>query len=71
MNGQYTTKMWLPGEIVPDTHRIVLDPQTPVGTYRLYAGMYRWPSLERLPVWDSQGIEQADRVILLQHVQVQ
>ena len=71
MNGQYTTKMWLPGEIVPDVHRIVLDDHTPVGTYQLHAGMYRWPSLERLPVWDSQEIEQADRVIFLQPIRVQ
>jgi hypothetical protein len=38
--------------------------------YRLQVGMYRWPSLERLPVWDSGGIEQVDRVIVLQSIEV-
>jgi hypothetical protein len=71
VNGRYNTRMWLPGEVVPDVHSIALAPDIPAGTYRLYAGLYRWPDLERLPVWDSQGIEQADRVIFLQPVQVQ
>jgi hypothetical protein len=33
--------------------------------------MYPWPSLERLPVWDSQGVEQMDRVVVLQSVEVE
>jgi hypothetical protein len=69
--GRYPTTTWLPGDIVPDVIRIELDPNTPVGRYRLQAGMYRWPSLERLPVWDSQGIEQIDRVVVLQSVEVE
>ncbi len=70
-NGQNPTRTWLPGEIVPDVHHIVLDPGIPVGTYRLQVGMYRWPSVERLPVWDSQGVEQAEHVIVLQLIAVQ
>jgi len=69
--GRYPTTTWLPGDIVPDAVRIELDPNSPVGTYWLQAGMYRWPSLERLPVWDSQGIEQTDRVVVLQSIEVQ
>jgi hypothetical protein len=70
MDGRYPTRAWLPGEIVADTHRLVLDPDIPAGTYRLQVGLYRWPSLERLPVWDSQGVEQADRILFLQSVEV-
>jgi len=70
MGGRYPTSVWLPGEVVPDIHPMVLDPETPVGTYRLQVGMYRWPSLERLPVWDSQGVEQPDRVLVLQSIEV-
>jgi hypothetical protein len=70
MEGRYPTKAWLPGQIVPDTHRIMLKPDVPVGTYRLQVGMYRWPSLERLRVWNDQGIEQADRVLILQSIQI-
>ena len=71
MDGRYPTKAWLPGEIIPDVHHIALVPDIPAGTYWLKVGMYRWPSLEHLPVWDKQGIEQADHVIVLQSVEVQ
>jgi hypothetical protein len=71
MDGRYPPRAWLPGDVVPDTHRIVLGPDVPLGVYRLQVGMYRWPSLERLPVWDEQGVEQVDRIIVLQSVQVQ
>ena len=70
MDGRYAATAWRPGEIVPDVHRIVLDPQAPAGLYRLRVGIYQWPSLERLPVWDRQGAEQADGVITLQSVEV-
>jgi hypothetical protein len=70
MDGRYPTKAWLPGEVVSDTHRIMLNPSIPAGTFRLQVGMYRWPSLERLRVWNNQGIEQADRVLMLQSIQV-
>ncbi len=69
--GRYPTTTWLPGDIVPDVIRVELDPNIPVGRYRLQAGMYRWPSLERLPVWDGQGVEQVDRVVVLQSVEVE
>jgi hypothetical protein len=70
MDGRYPTGAWLPGEIVPDTHHIALDPETPPGTYRLKVGMYHWPSLERLPVWDGRGVEQPDRAVDLQSIEV-
>jgi len=71
LDGRYPTMAWLPGDVVPDVHRLVLDPGTPAGTYDLRVGMYQWPSLERLPVWDGQGVEQADRIVVLQSIQVQ
>ncbi|MBN1888625.1 MAG: hypothetical protein JW850_11565 [Thermoflexales bacterium] len=71
LDGKYPTQAWIPGEIVPDVHRVAIGPETPPGVYRLQVGMYTWPSLERLPVWDSQGVEQADRVLVLQPVTVQ
>ena len=71
MDGRYATRAWLPGEIVPDVHRLALDPQIPPGMYQLQVGMYRWLSLERLRVWDREGIEQAERVIVLQSIKVQ
>ena len=70
MEGRYPTQAWLPGDIVPDVHHIALGPNIPAGTYHLQAGMYRWPSMERLPVWDEDGVEQPDRVVVLQSVEV-
>jgi hypothetical protein len=70
MDGRYATQAWLPGEVVPDAHRLALDPALPAGTYRLQVGMYAWPSLERLQVWDSQGVEQPDRAVVLQDIEV-
>jgi len=70
-NEMRLTSLWPPGEVMPDVHRVVPDPPIPAGTYRLQIGMYPWPSLERLPVWDNQGAEQPDRVVVLQSVEVQ
>ncbi|MEA3342257.1 MAG: hypothetical protein U9R15_20005 [Chloroflexota bacterium] len=70
MEGRYPTSAWLPGEIVPDVRQLTLDPDAPAGTYWLRVGMYGWPSLERLPVWDEQGVEQTERVVVLQPVEV-
>ncbi|MCP4544287.1 MAG: hypothetical protein GY832_44820 [Chloroflexi bacterium] len=71
MDGRYATGAWLPGEVVPDVHHLVLDPSAPAGTYWLRVGMYRWPDMERFPVWDSQGLEQVERVIVLQSLAVE
>lgn len=70
MEGRYPTQAWLPGDIVPDVHHIALAPNVPAGTYHLQVGMYRWPSMERLLVWGEDGIEQPDRVVVLQPVEV-
>jgi hypothetical protein len=70
MEGRYPTRAWLPGDIIPDLHSAPLAPDAPGGVYRLQVGMYHWPSMERLPVWDSEGVEQADRVIVLQSIEV-
>jgi hypothetical protein len=70
MDGRYPTKTWPPGEVVPDVHRLVTNRPIAQGTYQLSVGMYRWPSMERLPVWDAQGVEQASRILHLQAIEV-
>ena len=71
MGGRYPTEAWLPGDVIPDVHTIALDPGVPAGTYRLMVGMYQWPGMERLTVWDGEGVEQPDRVLVLQSIEVQ
>ncbi|MCX7839656.1 MAG: hypothetical protein N2559_09430, partial [Anaerolineae bacterium] len=44
------TNAWLPGEIVADTYRIVVDADTPPGTYTLIVGMYDAATGARLVV---------------------
>jgi hypothetical protein len=70
MNRRYPTAAWRPGDVVPDVHPIPLGADLPAGTYRLWVGMYRWPSLERLPVWDEQGVEQPDQSLSLDTIRV-
>jgi hypothetical protein len=65
VGGRYPPAAWIPGEPVPDSHTLFLDPALPAGTYTLQAGVYTWPTFERLPAWDAEGEALADRVIML------
>jgi len=47
--GTYPTSIWDKGEIVPDECRVQLPSLAP-GQYALKAGLYGWPSLQRLAV---------------------
>ena len=38
--GELPTTLWTPGEVISDTHRIVLPPDLPPGRYRLKAGLF-------------------------------
>lgn len=49
-DGRLPTHCWLTGEVVADTHMLSL----PSGDYQFFAGMYRWPELQRLPVSPPQ-----------------
>ena len=71
LDGRYTTGTWIPGEVVPDVHRLALDAGVPAGVYRLQVGLYRWPSMDRLAVWDGAGVEQAGGVVVLGSVVVE
>lgn len=69
-DGKSPTSTWLPGDVVPDVHTIVLVPDTPAGTYRLWVGIYTWPDIERLAVRDREGVEQINRTLFLRTVKV-
>ena len=68
MSGRYPTGAWLPGDAIPDTHTLAIDPDLPGGIYQLNVGVYRRPSLERLIVKDADGKEQLNRVLPLRTV---
>ena len=44
----YPTTLWKPGEVLLDTHRLTIPADLAPGVYRLTAGLYSWPSMERL-----------------------
>ena len=68
--GRYPLAAWAPGETIPDTHQLFLGEGLPAGEYRLQAGVYSWPTFERLMAWDAEGNELEDRVIPLGPVQI-
>ncbi|MEO6456852.1 MAG: hypothetical protein ABIO92_01050, partial [Chloroflexia bacterium] len=57
-NGGRPTSTWRKGEVIIDSHTIEVPPDTPEGNYNLAVGMYRFPSLEQLPITqDSKALE--------------
>ncbi|HHN94085.1 MAG TPA: glycosyltransferase family 39 protein [Anaerolineae bacterium] len=65
LGGHHPTDHWRPGEVVPDVYRLARPADAPPGPYRLVAGMYEWPSLERLPVCDAAGERVPDDAVPL------
>jgi 4-amino-4-deoxy-L-arabinose transferase-like glycosyltransferase len=51
----YPTSQWADGISLPDPHDVPVRPDIPPGRYRLMVGMYRWPTLERLPALRADG----------------
>jgi hypothetical protein len=51
----FPTTTWLPGEIVLDTHSLVLPPGAPAGDYTLLVGLYHRPTSQRLEARDDGG----------------
>jgi hypothetical protein len=59
--GGRPTSVWQAGETVIDSRQLALPADLSAGEYTLVFGMYRWPSLERLPM-HSGDTRQADDV---------
>lgn len=63
--GRHPTNHWLPGEVVPDEYHLSLPTDVPPGTYRIFAGMYSWETMERLPVRGEDGVRVPEDIIWL------
>jgi hypothetical protein len=63
------TTRWLPGEIVPDTHHLVLPKDLPPGRYLLWAGMYAHEMVRNLAV-NSADVPVVDGRVLLGEIEV-
>jgi hypothetical protein len=66
--GHLPTGHWLPGDVIPDRHRLSLPADLPTARYRLIAGMYMLETLERLPVRAAsiRGIDDNVNLALLE-----
>jgi hypothetical protein len=68
-DGRFPTSAWPVGSTVGQSVPLQLPADMPSGNYRLLVGMYRWPSVKRLPVQsDVPGAE--DNVIMLEKFRV-
>lgn len=65
MENRFPTPAFRPGVRVVDRHQLALPADLPGGVYTLSAGLYQLESGERLPVWDTNGIEQESRSLPL------
>jgi hypothetical protein len=64
------TTRWLPGEIVPDTHHLILPRDLAPGRYLLWAGMYAHETVRNLAVL-SADVPTADDRVLLGEIEVE
>ena len=63
--GLAPTTTWEAGMLVPDPHPLALPAGIAPGTYTVAVGMYRHPSLARLPATDAHGTRwQHDAIVL-------
>jgi hypothetical protein len=59
LEGQYSTTLWKMGETVVDVVDIPIPADLSAGQYRVLAGLYRWDTLERIPVVNDTTGENA------------
>ena len=61
----YPTSHWAENVVIPDRHVLTVGTEAPAGQYDLLVGMYRQPSLERLPAYSAGGVRwPGDTVVL-------
>ena len=64
LGDQYPTSFWGAGEVLTDTHRLAIKPDTPPGRYRIEVGLYQPEDGKRLPVVDDSGQITGDKVFV-------
>ena len=55
IGGTYPTSIWDVDEVVIDAYRMPIEMDMPAGEYRLLIGFYLLETLDRLPIYDSEG----------------
>jgi hypothetical protein len=71
LDGTYPTSRWLESEVVVDRYAIAVQPDAPLGLYRIEVGMYLLETGHRLPVFDDRGERMPeDRALLGETIEV-
>ena len=65
----YPTSWWQEGEIIRDTYTLVINPETPSGTYEMMMGFYHWPELTRLNSVESTH-KTDNQAVILQSIEI-
>lgn len=65
MAGRYATSAWAPGQVIEDTHRVLLPGGVSPASLRVAVGLYNPADGSRLPVLDARGARQAEDQVLL------
>jgi hypothetical protein len=68
--GAYPTSQWAEGLLLPDPHLLEIPQDLPPEDYTMTVGMYRWPSLERLPALKKRGERWPHDVVVLGDVRI-
>jgi hypothetical protein len=68
-DGFFPTMLWHPGRVVADARALVIPYAATPGIYRLIAGLYRFDTLERLPVTTPDGAS-PDSIVDLEEVKI-
>ena len=64
LDADYPSSYWLPGELLSDTHVVILQDDLPAGAH-LLVGLYRLADGARLPAYDAIGERVLDDAITL------
>lgn len=64
VGGFAPTNTWQPGAALRDNYGFILPGDLPPGGYQVWAVIYSWPSLERLPVTGPDGEKLGDHLVL-------
>lgn len=64
VGGFAPTSTWIPGEQIRDNFGFMIPDSLPSGDYQIWAVVYSWPSLERLPVRHPESSSVEDHLVL-------
>jgi 4-amino-4-deoxy-L-arabinose transferase-like glycosyltransferase len=68
--GDYPTWAWRTGDVVPDSHTLLLPSDHKPSTYHLHVGLYRSEDGVRIPILDGAGQRVPDDAVVLTDIRL-